>query len=126
MFERRLCRLLVFGAAGLVTRWEQYDAEREEEALARFDELTSEPSRGGFPPVPARAATRFARRVRPNAATANATRFEAAMLADLARAAERLAGALDARAHQPPSAPIDERVHPPREPLDRPRRGPQR
>ena len=38
-FERRLCQLFVFGGDGLVTRWEQFDAEQDTEALARFDEI---------------------------------------------------------------------------------------
>ena len=28
-FERSLCELWVFGADGLVTRWEQFDAEQD-------------------------------------------------------------------------------------------------
>jgi class 3 adenylate cyclase/ketosteroid isomerase-like protein len=77
-FERCLCQLWVFGADGLLTRWEQFDAEQETVALARFDTLTSEPPA----PRPMR------RRVRPNAATANAARFEAAVAA---RAADAIA-----------------------------------
>jgi ketosteroid isomerase-like protein len=42
-FERNLLMLWVFGADGLLTRWEQFDTEREAEALARFDELAAEP-----------------------------------------------------------------------------------
>jgi class 3 adenylate cyclase len=70
-FERSLCELWVFGADGLVTRWEQFDAEQDAMALARFDELTSEPS----PARPAR------RPVRPNAATASAAAIEAGFAA---------------------------------------------
>ncbi|MGH7819923.1 MAG: hypothetical protein ACREQ9_09130, partial [Candidatus Binatia bacterium] len=69
-FERRFINLWLFDGDGLLVRNEQFDPEREDEALARFDELTRERSR---------AATK--RRVRPNAATANAARVEAAVAA---------------------------------------------
>ena len=59
-----------------VTRGEQFDADREAEALARFDELTAGPSGRR---IPSRREAR--RRVRPNAATASADRFEAAIAA---------------------------------------------
>src|SRR5206468_5462611 len=49
---------------------EGFEADREAEALARFDALTAEPT-----PV------RPARRVRPNAATANAARLDAVIAA---------------------------------------------
>ncbi len=62
-FERRFCRLWIFGADGLITRWEDWEAEQDAEALASFDALTHEPE-------PARPT----RRVRPNAATAHALR----------------------------------------------------
>ncbi len=53
-FERQFLILWVFGADGLVTRLEQFDADRETEALARFDELTAD-----LPPIRfANAATR--------------------------------------------------------------------
>jgi class 3 adenylate cyclase/tetratricopeptide (TPR) repeat protein len=68
-FALDLCMLFVFGADGLVTRWEQFDAEQDAEALARFDELVS--GRSAAHPVP--------RRVRPNAATVHAARVDAAM-----------------------------------------------
>jgi class 3 adenylate cyclase len=70
-YERHLLQLWAFGADGLVRRWEQFDAEQEAEALARFDELTAEPP----PTRPVR------RRVRSNAATANAARLNAAIAA---------------------------------------------
>src|SRR5439155_22821327 len=44
VFERAFLFLRVFGADGLVTRLEQFDVDREDEALARFDELTAEPA----------------------------------------------------------------------------------
>ena len=68
-----MLQLWIFGADGLVTRWEQFD--REPEALARFDELTA-------PQAPAR-------RVRPNAATALLDRMTAVHAArDLAAFAQ--------------------------------------
>src|SRR5262249_34841545 len=60
-----------FGPDGLVRRSEVFDADREDEALARFDELTAEAA-------PLRPVTR---RVKGNAATANAARVDAAMAA---------------------------------------------
>jgi ketosteroid isomerase-like protein/tetratricopeptide (TPR) repeat protein len=68
-FERKLCQIFIFGADGLVARWEQFDADSEAAGLARFDELMTQP-------VPRRA-----RRVRPNTATAYAARLDAAMAA---------------------------------------------
>src|SRR5262249_17475495 len=59
-FERNFLVLWVFGPDGLVTRWEQFDADRDDEALARFDERTARS------------------RIRPNAATANIVRLVAA------------------------------------------------
>jgi class 3 adenylate cyclase len=70
-YERQLLQLWLFAADGLVTRWEQFDAEQETVALARFDELTRE--RPAVRPVP--------RRVRPNAATANAAGLDRAIAA---------------------------------------------
>ncbi len=79
-FERSLCELFIFGADGLMERWEQFDAEQDVEALGRFEALTAEP----------RAATRAVRRrVRANAATANLGRLEAAIAA---RDADALSG----------------------------------
>jgi class 3 adenylate cyclase/tetratricopeptide (TPR) repeat protein len=79
-FETEKLVLHAFGADGLVVRMEWFDVDDAERALARFDELAGAPAR----------ATR--RRVRPNAATANAARTEAAVaarefdaLADLVR-----------------------------------------
>src|SRR5262249_50760722 len=52
-WERPFLQLLVFGADGLVTRWEQFDVDRQAEALARFDELgqssAGEPAPGRKP-----------------------------------------------------------------------------
>ena len=84
-FERNLCQLWIFGADGLLTRWEQSDAERVEEALARFDALTAEAPRAVA-----------LRRVRPNAATENVARLNAASAApDLAALASLLADGLE-------------------------------
>jgi hypothetical protein len=41
-YERRVLLLLVFGSDGLVARMEQFDSDRDAEALARFDELTGD------------------------------------------------------------------------------------
>src|SRR5262249_30998941 len=63
-YERPFLWLGVFGAGGLLTRIELFDADRVDQALARFDELTSAPSTPA-----AGAAARAAggpRRVRPN------------------------------------------------------------
>src|SRR5206468_3563951 len=78
-FERNCLMLWVFGADGLLTRWEQFDIDREAEALARFDELTAAPTGVRLTGAPLRAAEKRARRVRPNAATANAARLDAAI-----------------------------------------------
>ena len=42
-YEQHFLMLLVFGADGLLTRNELFDVDRDDEALARFDELTAEP-----------------------------------------------------------------------------------
>ncbi|MFI5315366.1 MAG: AAA family ATPase, partial [Myxococcota bacterium] len=63
-FERELCQLFAFGADGRLERWEQFEAGREAEALARFDALA-----------------RPMRRLTPNAATAHMARFDAACAA---------------------------------------------
>src|SRR5262249_48170305 len=70
-YEVGLLAVYAFGADGLLTRIEAFDPDRAAEALARFDELTTE----RVPPPPVR------RRVRPNAATANAARIDAAVAA---------------------------------------------
>jgi tetratricopeptide (TPR) repeat protein len=72
-FERPMLQIRVFGADGRMTRNEWFETDREAAALARFKELTR-------PTAPA------PRRVRPNAATANIARLDAAMAArDLAQ-----------------------------------------
>src|SRR5206468_10360562 len=80
-FERNLFMLWVFGADGLLTRWEQFDTDRETQALARFDELTVEPPTARFAATPSRVAKKRERRVRANAATAAGARIEAATAA---------------------------------------------
>jgi hypothetical protein len=77
-FELQTINLFAFGADGLMTRAEAFDAESAADALARFDELTSEP--GPIEP-PVGAPTKPVRRVRANAATAHAARGEAAIAA---------------------------------------------
>jgi len=64
-FERHFLALWVFGSDGLATHIEWFAPDGEAEAFARIDELTA-------PVEPLR------RRVRPNAATANAARLDAA------------------------------------------------
>jgi len=96
-FERHHLMLWSFGDDGLLARIEQFDADQEDEALARFDALTSAPSR------PVR------RRVRPNAATANAERLDAAVAA---RDIDALYATLAESAttfHQPTGALYEER-----------------
>src|SRR5205823_1745710 len=78
-YERLFLLLHVFGADGLVTRLEFFDSDREDEALARFDELTAAPTGARLTGAPLRAAEKRERRVRPNAATANAARLDAAI-----------------------------------------------
>ena len=63
------CVLVVFGADGLVTRWERFDPGRAADAIARFDGLAAEPPRVGR------------RRLSPNLATSHAERFESAIAA---------------------------------------------
>jgi class 3 adenylate cyclase/ketosteroid isomerase-like protein len=68
VFERPFILLYVFGSDGLLSRLEYFDAGRDAEVLARFDELTAGPPKSE-------------RRVRPNAATANVARVDAAIAA---------------------------------------------
>src|SRR5262249_39721389 len=42
-FERQFILLSTYGADGLITRMEFFDLDREDEALARFDEVTAKP-----------------------------------------------------------------------------------
>src|SRR5206468_9662234 len=78
-YERLFLLLHVFGADGLVARLEFFDSDCEDEALARFDELTVAPTGARLTGAPLRAAEKRERRVRPNAATANAARLDAAI-----------------------------------------------
>src|SRR5262249_4733529 len=43
-YEREYLWLSVFGADGLITRIEYFDPDRDDDAIARFDELTAAPS----------------------------------------------------------------------------------
>ena len=95
-YEQQSLSLWTFGADGLLTRWELFDVDREADALARFDELTAEPA-----PV------RAARRVRPNAATANAARFDAAVAARDADAFLRLLADDMENVHHPTGVTFD-------------------
>ncbi len=70
-YERPFLVLFATDADGRLARAEWFDADREAEALARFDALVA----GTEPKRPVR------RRVRPNAATALQERFEAALAA---------------------------------------------
>src|SRR5439155_3407713 len=79
-YERQFILLHVFGADGL-TRVEFFDTEREDEALARFDEVTAKPAASRSTAPPPQAAEKRARRVRSNAATAHAARIDAAFAA---------------------------------------------
>ena len=81
-------RLLVLGPDGLLTRAEQFDVGHEAEALARFDALAVEP-------LAAR------RRVRPNAATENALRLDAAIAARDAEAIAELVADPTSTTHHP-------------------------
>src|SRR5262249_15396476 len=91
-FERQFLGVYSLGSDGRVTRVEPFDADDETAALARFDELAAlaaatEPSTAASGATPKRA-----RRLRPNAATADAARCEAALAArDLTALADQLA-----------------------------------
>src|SRR5439155_11878182 len=78
-FAQPLLVLCVFGADGLMTCNDLFDVDRDDEALARFDELTVAPTGARLTGAPLRAAERRRRPVRPNAATANAARLDAAI-----------------------------------------------
>jgi len=93
-YETRLILLMTFGRDGLLMQVEWFDADREAEALARFDELTAVAA----PPR---------RRVRLNAATANAARLEAAIAARDAGAFPALFAANAESVHHPTGAVYD-------------------
>src|SRR5262249_53276098 len=99
-YERVFLWLRVFGPDGLVSRVEFFDADREDEALARFDALTA----------PVRAADGGGRRrVRPNAATANAARVNASFAARDAEAYLALFAEGAKSVHHPTGAFYDAR-----------------
>ena len=64
-YERPFLLMWLFGPDGRVIRGEQFDLDREADALTRFEELTARPI--------------VKRRVRANAATENAARLDAAV-----------------------------------------------
>jgi len=68
-FERPMLQIAAFDRDGRIAVFEWFDLDREAEALARFEEVVAGPA----PPS--------LRRVRPNAATANAARMDAAVAA---------------------------------------------
>ena len=110
-FERSYLELLEFGADGLLTRVEVFDVDREDEALARFDELTAaSPARGAKRPRPIEEyGLPPHRRVRPNAATANAARLDAAVAARDADALPSLLADDAEGVHHPTGAAYRER-----------------
>ncbi len=80
-YERPFLSLFATDAGGRLVRAEWFDDDRVDDALARFDALTT-----GTPPPPP------ARRVRPNAATAVIGRMEAAFAARDLEAVDALLG----------------------------------
>src|SRR5439155_919012 len=111
-YERRLLMLWMYGPDGLLTRYEQFDADCDHEALARFEELTAGPADVRFAAAPPRVAKKLERRVRSNAASANAARLEAAIAA---RDPDALPTLLAERAEvvdHPPDAPARDRAAP--------------
>jgi len=80
-YERCLLMLWMYGPDGLLTRYEQFDANCDHEALARFEELTAGPADVRFAAAPPRVAKKLERRVRSNAATAFLARYDAAVAA---------------------------------------------
>ena len=92
-FESPTFSLLLLNATGLIARAEAFGVEQVEQALARFDVLTG----AAAPREPAPASPR---RVRPNAATANTARIDAAVAArDLDAFLAELAEGADAVNH---------------------------
>src|SRR5262249_8752672 len=71
-YEQHFLALWVCGPDGLLTRLEYFDPDRDDDAIARFDELTAAASP---------AARRCVAAVRPNAATANAAAIDAVIAA---------------------------------------------
>jgi hypothetical protein len=60
-FERSLAHLWIFGADGMLTRWEQTEGERVDELLARLDALLAVPLASGFENAAAHAMRAFER-----------------------------------------------------------------
>src|SRR5262249_34170705 len=91
-YERPYLFLLVSGADGLLAHVEQFDIDHEDEALARFDELVTEPA----------AVRRVRRRVGRTAAARGPARCAAAPIAgDLAALAVLVAAEVKFADHQP-------------------------
>ena len=85
-FERPFIQLILFGGEGLLVRVELFDLDHEAEALARLDELTSQVQHSAaHPEEPPPSRRRLEGRVRPNAATENLARLDAAIVARDAR-----------------------------------------
>ncbi len=80
-FERQHIELWAFGSDGLLVHLEHFDCANASDALARFDALAAGPSAVRPSQPSAQALARHARRVRPNAATENAARLDAAFAA---------------------------------------------
>jgi hypothetical protein len=108
-FERQFVLLCSFGTDGLVTHTEYFDADRDAEALARFDELTAESARTEFGTAPSRPVDERAHRVGasaaridefgPRSASGPVSAFRAARFENGAtRAVERISEAWAARA----------------------------
>jgi hypothetical protein len=96
-YEDELLVLHAFDVDGLIARVELFGHDRDAEALARFDQLTAVPP----------AARSVRRRVRPNAATANAARYDAAMAARDADAAADLYAEGAETVHHPTGVTYD-------------------
>jgi class 3 adenylate cyclase/tetratricopeptide (TPR) repeat protein len=103
-YERPFIALVVFGSGGLITRFEQFDVGHETEALARFDDLKAEPVT-----LAPHAAERRDRRVRPNAATAHATRLDAVVGAGDVAALSALVADDAEHIHHPTNTTFDRR-----------------
>lgn len=95
-YERTQLELMLFGADGLVTRWERFEVEHAEAALARFDTLVGSD----------RAAPTL-RRVRANAATAGIARLSAAVRSRNHAALDALAANAFTVVHHPLGVTFD-------------------
>src|SRR5262249_53545683 len=80
-YERHRLVIWTFDADGLLSSWEQFDPDRDDEGLACFAELTGDATAVRSMATPSHVAGRRSRRVRLNAATANDAGIAAAMAA---------------------------------------------